>query len=129
VAASAAARIAAAAVVAAAGLVLALLDPARWFSMIGLFLAAGGLYLVLAAPVPLPSDPDSSGRRPIPFFGPPASAYSAGWGGLLILSGLLFLLEVFQPGLGFIVLYIWLAALVILFFVVAQVQGVRPHEH
>ncbi len=124
---SGAIRVASAAIVAAVGLVAALLDPRHWYVMFAAFLIAGGLFLLLVrADSPSVGGVPPPPRRPVPQFGPPPSVFFAGWGVILLGSGVLWLGTVYLVGLGFIFLYIWIAMIAIVLLVASQIRRSTP---
>ncbi len=115
--------IALAAVIAALGLVAALVDPAHWYVMFPIFIIAGGAYLLSSAPSARPAGEGVSSRRPTPVFGAPPAIYAGGWGAVVLLTGLVLTLDIYVPGLGVILLFVWIAAFVIVLFFASQIRG------
>ncbi len=114
-------------VIAAIGLFAALADPSHWYVMFPLYIIAGGSYLLAgASPSPLAGAGVSS-RRPTTSFGPPPGVFTGGWGAVISLTGLVLFVDIFASALGWVLLFVWIAAVVIVLFVVSQVRGRVTH--
>ncbi len=117
----------AAIVIAAFGFVIAILDPSHWYAMVPMFIGAAGVYLLATASQrPLSPTEPASGRAQ-PFFGAPSSVFTAGWGTILLVTGALLLVATYVSGLGFYLLYVWIAVTVIVVFFGAQSGRARNH--